>query len=244
MTVFLSSETSQLFAMPGRRRQVLRAEVDQQVPVHRPDVVVLLVLADERVQRLRDPAPSRSAGCSRPSSELSWAAAGDRERDHRAGDGERERRAPPVRLIDRLAASRHFERLRVGVELHPGAERHRRHVLAVAERDVGDRRDPERARSARRASPRSTGSTPSPRAAVWPRRLTSVPKTKPATLSSLPARIRWLSAVSIRYSSVFRSSTISTQPSVSTSKGVPMLGAQQGQAAADQRRLGGSARRP
>ena len=37
---------------------------------------------------------------------------------------------------------------------------------------------------------------------------------------------------------MFRSSTISTQPSVSTSNGVPMLGAEQGQAAADQRRLG------
>ena len=54
-------------------------------------------------------------------------------------------------------------------------------------------------------------------------RLTSVPKTRPAASSSLPARIRWLIAVSTRYSSSFRSSTISTQPSVSTSNGVPML---------------------
>ena len=48
-------------------------------------------------------------------------------------------------------------------------------------------------------------------------RLTSVQNTRPAALSSLPARIRWFIAVSTRYSSSFRSSTRSTQPSVSIS---------------------------
>ena len=62
-----------------------------------------------------------------------------------------------------------------------------------------------------------------PSGTVWYFKLTSVPNTKPAALSSLPARIRWLSAVSTRYGSVFRSSTITMQPSVWTSKGVPML---------------------
>src|SRR4029077_12479381 len=45
---------------PGCRREVLRVEVDQEVPVHGPDVVDLLVEADERIERLRVLRPADS----------------------------------------------------------------------------------------------------------------------------------------------------------------------------------------
>ena len=60
---------------------------------------------------------------------------------------------------------------------------------------------------------------------VWPRRLTSVPNTNPAALANLPASIRWLRCASIMYGSSLRSSSITMQPSVSISYGVPRLAA-------------------
>ena len=62
VTVLRSSETSQLSAMPGARRQVLGVEVDEQVPVERPDRVLLLVRRRRTGSASSGPAPSRSAG--------------------------------------------------------------------------------------------------------------------------------------------------------------------------------------
>ena len=175
--------------MPGRRRQVLGVEVDQQVPVHRPDVVVLLVEADERVQGLRilRPADPQDALVRRSSS--SWRGGRrSRQRDQpRPATRERERDCAHRLRLDRPTHRRleNFERLRVAVEPHPGAERHRRHVLAVADRHVRDRRDPERRDQLvedlldRERRLRALGQ----RSAT--RRLTSVPKTKPGDVVEL-----------------------------------------------------------
>ena len=128
---------------PGRRREVLRVEVDQQVPVHRPDVVVLLVEADERVQRWRvlRPADPQDALAARrrpgPTREARPRAPRQQSRDRQSYEESTRSQLPPPppapRGSWRRASSRTWR-----------PERHRRHVLAVADGDVGDRRDPER----------------------------------------------------------------------------------------------------
>ena len=226
---------------PGGRRQVLRVEVDQEIPVHRPDVVVLLVEADERVQRLRVLRPSRSAGCSRPSSSCPGRPAGDR------------RRRPPRPATRERDRDRHALASRRPPPPEPRASSRRRRAapgrpsgivamclpwptgtLAIAGIPSGA------ISSSSISSIDRVDSEPS--GAVRPCRLTSVPKTKPGDVVELAGAdqvVEQRCRPGTR--SVFRSSTISTQPSVSSSNGRPELGAQQGQAATDQRRLGGSA---
>ena len=217
--------------MPGAGERSCGIEVDEQVVVDRPDREALLVEPDEGVERLRVLVPAEAQDVLL--GVLTGGRRGAQRGEHRG------RPAPaPLRAVTRIAFSSGSSvrpsgrgpRLRP--RRPPGSWRPRRAAprspsgivamflpwptgtFAIAGIPSG----PTSSSSSSSIDRRDSG----PSGRVCACRFTFVPITRPAAPSSLPARIRWLSRVSIRYSSVFRSSIRTMQPSVSTSNGVPI----------------------
>ena len=239
VTVFWSSETSQLSAIPGAGERSSGLKLTS-----RSQVIAQIVKSSSSWPMNGF---SVCGSCAQPILRTFWASSPSLEVESSAPAGRATSATPsatvaagsPPRsscssasspvlsswLVLRLGHRRldHLEGLGGAVEPH-ASPRAASSPCACRARPARWRSPGSRAaRSARRASPRSRAFDSGASGIVCDFRLTSVPKTKPAAPSSLPARIRWLSAVSTRYVLVVRSSTITTQPSVCTSYGVPML---------------------